>query len=87
MTQASAEILALKALAWLVNSDGARDRFLAETGADALNLRESAGEPEFLGAVMDFLMGDEALAAGFCEDETLTPETLHRARHALPGAA
>jgi hypothetical protein len=82
-----AETVALKALAWLMNSESSRDRFLNETGAVTLNLRESALQPEFLGAVMDFLMSDEVLAAGFCEDESLSAEALFLARHALPGAA
>jgi hypothetical protein len=70
-----------------MNSESSRDRFLNETGAGSLNLRQCALQAEFLGALMDFLMSDESLAAGFCEDEGLSAEDLHRIRHALPGAA
>lgn len=85
ITPASAELLALKALGFLLDSGAPLDRFLAETGADVLILRERAGDPEFLAAVMDYLLADESLARDFCESATLDPRTLHLARHALPG--
>jgi len=86
MTTASAEIVALKALGFLAESPAALDRFLAETGADILILRDRAAEPEFLAAVMDFLLTDDGLLQGFCESELLEPRTFHMLRRALPGA-
>ena len=85
MTPASAEILALKALGFLANSGDAADRFLAASGADPIILQELAGDPEFLAAVVDFLLSDEALLVQFCEAEMLDPRTMHSVRHALPG--
>lgn len=87
MTAASAETIALKALGFLVESPTALDRFLAETGADFLNLRERAAEPDFLAAVMDFLLADDALLTAFCESEAIDARTVHLMRRALPGAA
>ena len=86
MTPASAEILALKGLAFLANSDAPLDRFMAITGAGAGELRERAGEPEFLAAVMDFLLSDEALLMSFCDIASIDPRELQMARQALPGA-
>lgn len=86
ITTAAAETLALKALAFLVESPGAMERFIALSGTDAGAMRERTGDPEFLAAVMDFLFSDDALLTGFCESETLDFRTLHRMRHALPGA-
>jgi Protein of unknown function (DUF3572) len=82
----AAETLALKALAYLVNSPDELDRFLATSGVNVHTLRSSAGEPELLAAVMDFLLSQEALLTRFCEDESLDSKTIHLARRALPGA-
>ncbi len=82
---AAAETLAIKALGYLVDSGPALDRFMAESGADAPYLRERAADPEFLAAVLDFLLTDDSLLGGFCEAEQITPKTLHLVRHALPG--
>jgi len=86
LTPKNAEILALKGLAYLANSDGPLDRFMALSGAGADELRERAGEPEFLAAVMDFLLSDEELLVAFCEDASIDPRDMQMARMALPGA-
>jgi hypothetical protein len=86
MTPKNAEILALKGLAFLAHSEGPLDRFMALSGAGADELRDRAGEPEFLAAVMDFLMSDEELLVTFCEDASIDPRDLQMARMALPGA-
>ena len=85
MTGPSAEILAIKALAYLADSEGALGRFLSESGSDVVNLREAAGDPQFLAAVVDFLLSDDALLTGFCDAESLEPRIMHLVRHALPG--
>ena len=85
MTETSAEIVALKALAFLMNSEPARDRFLAASGLDVVNLRDRADDPQLLAAVMDYLLSDDELLMGFCEQESLEPKTLHLVRHRLPG--
>ena len=82
----TAEILALKGLAFLANSEGPLDRFMALSGACADDLRERAGEPEFLAAVMDFLMSDENLLMAFCDEASIDPRDVQMARMALPGA-
>ena len=86
MTPAAAEIIALKGLTFLANSDGPLDRFMTLTGTGPADLRARAGEPEFLAAVMDFLMSDEALLTNFCENAAIDPRELQMARQALPGA-
>jgi hypothetical protein len=49
-------------------------------------VRTRASTPEFLAAVMDFLLAHEELAREFCATRSLGAETLHRARRRLPGA-
>lgn len=58
---------------------------MAISGADAAIVREQAESPEFLAAVMDFLLSDDKLVTEFCRGETLDPGRLHAMRHALPG--
>jgi len=86
MTSDAAETIALKALAYLANREDALTRFMALSGAGMAELRERAGEPDFLAGVTDFLLGDEELLTGFCEAETLDARSVHMALHVLAGA-
>ena len=85
MTPENAEILALKGLAFLANAPDSLDRFLALSGIGGGELRERAEEPEFLAAVLDFLLSDEPLLTAFCEAEALDAKAVHGARRTLPG--
>jgi len=60
-------------------------RFLNLSGVDPDTLRERAAEPEFLAAVLDFLLTDDALLAAFCEAQSLDARTLHVTRARLGG--
>ena len=64
--QESAETLALQALGWLVAQDELLPQFFAATGANALTLPTQAADPEFLGAVLDFLLMEDATVIAFC---------------------
>lgn len=83
--QEVAETLALRALGWLMADEGQRDAFMAATGTDPRDLGRLVREPEFLGAVLDFLLADEPRLLAFCEAEAVRPEDPMRARAALPG--
>ena len=85
MQQELAETVALRALAWLVADDSLLPVFLGSTGASERDLRERAGDPEFLGATLDFLLLDDAWLGRFAAEAGLTPETVARARAVLPG--
>ena len=84
-SQEAAETLALKTLAWLAAMPDDIGRFLNITGIEAGELRARAAEPEFLAAVMDFLLADDKLLTGFCDEQGLDPRNIHVARRALPG--
>lgn len=86
MHTSTAETLALKALGHLAAEDEALLRFLELSGLEPSDLRSRAADPELLAAVLDFMLSDDALCAGFLEAESLRPEVLHAARRALPGA-
>ena len=83
--QTSAEVIALRAISWLLQDDERTGAFLAATGADPGELARQAADPGFLGAVMDFLLSDDALVVGFCDDAGLPYTAIMQARAGLPG--
>ncbi len=83
--QESAETMALQALAWLLGQDDLVGVFLNATGADQGQLASLAGDAVFLGAVLDFLMEDDARVIGFCDGAGLPYPSVLQARQALPG--
>jgi len=83
--QAEAEALAIAALGWMAADADLTGRFLAATGAGPAELRARAGDPEFLGFVLDFLLADEAALLAFSRDHGVGPDKPARARAALPG--
>ncbi len=87
MDQKQAEVRALSVLAWLVSNEELLPVFLGATGASESDLRVRAGESEFLGSVLDFVMMDDAWVMAYCDGEGLPYETLMQARQALPGGA
>jgi hypothetical protein len=84
-TQESAETLALQVLAWLAGNDDLMPVFLGTTGASEAEVRDGAADPVFLGAVMDFVMMDDAWVMAFCDQASLPYDRIMRARMALPG--
>ncbi len=87
MDNKQAEVRALSVLTWLVANEELLPVFLGATGASESDLRARAGESEFLGSVLDFVMMDDAWVMAYCDGEGLPYETLMRARQALPGGA
>lgn len=85
MSLDAAEALALEALAWLAEDPERIGPFLGAAGASAGELRARAGEAEFLGFVLDFLLADEAALLAFCDAAGRPYEAPMRARAALPG--
>ena len=87
MKQEQAEIIAIQALGWLVGEEDMMGVFLASTGTDVNNLKQSVGDPAFLIAVLDFLMQDDSHVVRFCDAQSLPYETPMQARQSLPGGA
>jgi len=61
--------------------------FLGASGSSQDDLRDRASDPEFLGALLDFLTMDDAWVVAFCDAHGLAYETPLQARQALPGGA
>lgn len=81
----AAERTALQALGWLAAQPELLPDFLAATGASPDSLREAAARPEFLGAVMDFLLSEDSLVIAFCDTAHLPYTLPMRVRAVLPG--
>lgn len=80
-----AETVALTALGWLAGNDELLPVFLGASGATEADLRAGAADPAFLGAVLDFVMMDDAWVIALCDAAGLGYEAPMAARQALPG--
>lgn len=85
VAQDFAETLGLRALGWLAGNEELLGVFLGATGADLSDLRARASDPTFLGAVLDFILMDDAWVVAFCDAEGLAYDMPRSARDALPG--
>ncbi len=86
MQASAAQTLALNALTHIACDGDILVRFLRVSGLEPDDLRQRAGDPELLAAVIDFLLSDENLCTGFLAAEGIDAKMLHAARRALPGA-
>lgn len=84
-SQNDAEMLALQALAWLAVTDNLLEVFLGSSGMAQEDLRQGAGDPAVLGAVLDFLLMDDTWIKEFCDAHVLPYAAPQQARAALPG--
>ncbi len=82
-----AETVAIAALGWIAGDAELLASFLGASGVRPEDLRRRAGEPEFLAAVLDFLLLDDAWVIAFCDAAGLGYDRVRQARAALPGAA
>jgi hypothetical protein len=85
MKREAAETVGVQALGWLAGNDELLPVFLGSTGASLDDLRAGAGDPAFLGSVLDFVMMDDAWVVAFCDAAGLPYATPMQARAALPG--
>lgn len=86
MDRETAEIVAIKALAFIADEQARLERFLTLTGLSPGEVKMRAGEPAFLGGVLDYLLSEESLALRFADYAGLDAGTAMQARAALPGA-
>ncbi|MEL6450743.1 MAG: DUF3572 domain-containing protein [Pseudomonadota bacterium] len=85
LSQESAEVIGLQALGWMASNEELLPVFLGATGASETDVRAGASDPAFLGALLEFIMMDDAWVTAFCDAEGLPYDTPMRARLALPG--
>lgn len=85
MRRELAETLALQAFAWMAGQDDLMARFLDQSGAAPQDLATRVADPGFLGAVLDFLLTEDALVTGFCDACGFAYADPMQARALLPG--
>lgn len=79
--------MAIRAVGYLAGQEDLLLRFAALTGMTIDDVRARVAEPEVLGGVIDFILGDERLLLAFAETIDVPPETVYIARRKLPGAS
>ncbi len=82
-THASAETIALEALAFIAADDVELGRFLGLSGLSINDLKSSAGTLETMRAIIEYVMGHEPTAKAFAESQGYRPEHLAAAAHKL----
>ncbi|MBN9888327.1 DUF3572 domain-containing protein [Salipiger abyssi] len=85
LSRESAELIGLRAVAWLAANEELLPVFLGATGASVEEFRAGLEDPGFQGAVLDFILMDDAWVSAFCEAEGLDYERPRAARAMLPG--
>lgn len=83
--QESAEIIALQALGWLVSQPDELGGFLNASGASTADLARRASDPQFLAALVDYLLETDERVLACTRDMNLPPTALGEARQGLPG--
>jgi len=83
LTGEASESLALKGFLRLAADDDLLMRFSALTGILPNDMRDAAGDPEFLVGVLDFFLSHEPDLLEWAEADTLNPEDIVSARMTL----
>lgn len=74
-----------QALVWLAGEPEALGAFLGASGLAPRDIRARARDPEFLGFVLDFVLGADASVLAFAAATGLAPDEPARARAVLGG--
>jgi hypothetical protein len=82
-SQQTAEMLAVRALAFIAEDEDRLGGFLASTGLALQSIRDSAREPDFLAGVLEHMLADENLVIAFADSVGIDPAEVARARHML----
>lgn len=78
-----AEIVAIEALSFVAGEPERLGLFLAESGLGPDTLRSAATDPQFLAAVLDFVLRDDAMVKAFAKSVELDPTNVAAARQVL----
>jgi len=81
----AAETLALHAIALILADEDLMPRFLAASGCGGEELRDRIADPDFLGAVLDFVLESDETVKRLAEIAGIAPEAVTLARAKLPG--
>ena len=86
MTPEQAREIATDAVIWLAGEPEVLAGFVAASGVAPGAIARQGSDPEFLAAVLDWLLGSDASVLAFAAATGHRPEDPARARALLPGA-
>ena len=85
MPPEKAQTIALRGIAFIFAEDALRDRFLALSGVDGMDIKTRIEDPAFLASTLEFLISHEPDLIACSDAIGETPEVLVRAWRALGG--
>jgi hypothetical protein len=85
MKQEQAAAVGRDALIWIAAEPDLLGAFLAGSGLAPHEIRTRVEDAEFLGFVLDFVLGSDASVLAFAADAGIAPEDVARARAAIGG--
>lgn len=85
MKNEQAEILGLRALAYMLAHEDIITAYLRLTGMTAEYLEISAADPAILGSILDYFLHNEKKLIALCRAEDIAPSRIATARQFLPG--
>lgn len=85
VSRSEAELFAARMLGWLAEDNARISGFLAWSGESASSLRERLQDADFLRAVIEYVLHDEAQLVAACEALDYSPEYPQAAIMAMPG--
>lgn len=84
---ADPEVLALRAFGCIAADPDRLQRFLALTGLQPETIRGAAARPDFLAALLDYVVCDEPLLVAIAGEIGVRPEEIAAAQRRLAGPA
>ena len=85
MLDETAEILALKAVTFVISNDDLRDRFVALSGIDEGMIKTAVQDRVFLISTLEFFVNFEPDLIAFAKEEGIPPESVTTAWRTLGG--
>ena len=85
MHDETAEILALKAVTFVISNEDMSDRFMALSGMDESAIKTAINDRLFLINILEFLVNYEPDLISFANNEDIEPELVTKAWRVLGG--
>ena len=83
MTPDQASDIAISGLQFIAGDVEELSRFVALTGIAPDEFRVLASTPEFMAAILDFFLGNEATLLAFSAQANIAPQAIRTARYTL----
>ena len=81
-----AELIAINALTWTLQNPEYLSMFISNTGATPKDFKKNGVELEFLGSILDFILGSDSHTLEFCTEYNYEQTSILTARQMLPGS-